>query len=383
MNKEEIKKKLEGLGDTNPKETLRIRGELIKLLKEEIAKTKDESVKSALRLELSEELEKHKVIIKKMRTGKNYSLPKRVGLKVKEIATTISLFMNKSDIINKAKNVITNTTFTSVIVGSLAIGLNALTGGTISLAMLAGLAPTFAYIGLANILKQAMTDTPYESLEKMVNDSDELSNIKDFNNKCIMNNQPFLELLANKSKEKNKDNLITINEQLIEMYQAIIKEAPNDKIRQSLTLELASNMQDLKKCYEKKIHNYKRNKESMNAVDFAKLEKKYLGLCANLTKIESFFPDALKFNLKNLGISTATMYVARIFLSSFFPSIAFDGIKDIITPFIITVINNTASKESFKKHLNVVNSKYTDTLMRINNPEVLKELASTNEKSLA
>ena len=382
MKKEEIKKKLEELADTNLNETIRLRGELIKILKDEIKKSNNPAVQSTLKLELKHELEQHKEIIKKMGRDKTYSLPERVGLKVKEIATTINLFLNKSDIINKAKQVLTGTVASSIVTTFLTIGINALTGGGVTLATITGLVPTFAYIGLSNVLRQMITKTPYQSLVNLDENKDKIfEEASKFGKECILENKQFLDLLVAKSNEHDNNKLILVNEKLIVAYKDIIKKAPNDNIRQSLQMELINVMQDLKKCYEKKKRNYVKDKEEMTALEFAKLEKDYLALCADLTNVESFFADASKFALKNIGINTVTMYVARLILSSCFPSLAFNNLKDAITPFFLTVINNLTNMGEFKNHIKVKSSKYTDTLIKFNKPELFREL--TQEKGMA
>ena len=384
MNKDELKKKITELGDTSPEEVLELRGKLIKLLKETIATTKDNSVKTALRLELKNELEKHKEHIKKMDGTKTYSLPKRVGLKVKEIATTIKLFMNKKDLINKAKAVVTNTAISSVVVGGITVGLNFLTGGTISLAALASLVPTISYIGLSNALRQTITDTPYTSLVKLDEHKEEVyEDAQKFGNDYILNNKEFLELLLAKSKEKDNKQLIDINEKLITKYKEMIKFAPNEKIKQALTIELINVMQELKSGLEKVKKDYIKDKEQMSAMDFAKMEKRYLQLCVDLYQEENFIPAATKKAFKNIKVSTATMYTARLVLSAFFPSLAFDSLTDVVTPFMITVLNNMTNMDNFKDKVKLVNTKYTDLLIKINKPELFKELSNNRNLAMA
>ena len=382
MKKDEIKKKLEELADTNLNETIYLRGKLIKILKAEIKESNDYRVQSALKLELKHELEQHKEIIKKIGQDKTYSLPKRVGLKVKEIATTINLFINKSDIINKAKQVLTKTTTSSILATFITIGMNILTGGGVTLATITGLVPTFSYIGLSNVLKQMITDTPYQSLSKLDDNKDKIFHeASKFGKESILENKAFLDLLISKSNEHDNNKLILINEKLIVTYKDIIKKAPNDSIRQSLQIELINVMQDLKKCYETKKQNYIKDKEDITALEFAKLEKDYLALCADLTNVESFFADVSKIALKNISINTVTMYVARLILSSYFPNLAFNNLKDVITPFFLTVMNNLSNIEEFKKNIKLKPSKYTDTLIKFNKPELFKEI--TNSKGIA
>ena len=121
----------------------------------------------------------------------------------------------------------------------------------------------------------------------------------------------------------------------------------------------------------------------MSALDYAKLEKRYLQLCADLYQEENFIPDATKNAFKNIKVSAATMYTARLVLSAFFPSLAFDSLKDVVTPFIITVLNNMTNMGEFKNKVKLVNTKYTDLLIKMNKPELFKELRSNKELAMA
>ena len=81
MNKEELRKQLEELGNSNPQESLRLSGCLIKTIKQEIANSSNKAKKDLLRVELVQSLEKHKIYIEMARgNGKQIQLPKRVGL---------------------------------------------------------------------------------------------------------------------------------------------------------------------------------------------------------------------------------------------------------------------------------------------------------------
>ncbi len=384
MNNETLRNKIAELGDNCPEEVLKLRGELIKKLKETIASTKDLSVKNTLRLELKDELEKHKAHIKKMNGVKTYNLPKKVGLKVKEIATTIRLFIEKKDLITKAKSVVTNTTISSLIIGGITTGLTVLTGGTLSLPLLASLIPTISYIGLSNIIREVITDTPYMSLLKSNDTKEEMDKkTKKFSDKYILNNKEFLNLLLDKSKKDDNNQLIDINEKLIIKYKEIIKNAPNEEIKKALSLELVNVMQDLKNCFEKKKSNFIKDKEQMTTAEFAKLEKRYLQLCADLYKEENFIPDAFKKAFQNIKINTVTMYTARLVLSAFFPSLAFNSLKDFVTPFIITVLNNITNIGAFKNKIKLSNTKYSDSLIKMNNPDLFREISKNKQLSLA
>ena len=84
---------------------------MIQLLKDEIKKEKDENLKYLYRHMMLEELKRHKEVIEKTRKDKNtkISIPEKLGLFLKDIGTTIKIFMEEHDVVEKAKNIIKET----------------------------------------------------------------------------------------------------------------------------------------------------------------------------------------------------------------------------------------------------------------------------------
>ena len=105
MTKEEINEKIASLQGENLQEELNLRGKLVNALKKEVKQEKDKNKKALLEVELIKAIEEHKKTILKLEKeqGKAISIPKRVGLKVTEIADTIKIFMKKQDILVKLK----------------------------------------------------------------------------------------------------------------------------------------------------------------------------------------------------------------------------------------------------------------------------------------
>ena len=150
MSKDELRTLIEECNDD--KKILNYRGKLIKLLKKEIKETENKKIKDNLNLELIEELTKHKAHISTMLNNKQkYSIPERVGLKVKEIAKTIEIFMQKEDILGKLKKGALSTVTSSLFISAITLAISSISG-PVTLATLASLLPTFSYIGLSNII---------------------------------------------------------------------------------------------------------------------------------------------------------------------------------------------------------------------------------------
>ena len=257
MNRVELRKKLEELGISNPQESLRLSGCLIKSLKQDIANSSSKAEKDLLRVELVQSLENHKKYIELARgTGKTVELPKRVGLKVNEIATTMEIFKEKQDVIQKAKNVVTNTGVSAAIVAGISVAF-ATVGGTLSIATLAGLVPTLCYIGLSNVMREGVKKSDFSKMLETVENKDEIFNAaKQFALDNIVNNKEFTELLLKKKEASELEDMIEVDRALIEQYKNIRDKAPNETIKRALTIELIELIKEFKKYLEKKKKGY-------------------------------------------------------------------------------------------------------------------------------
>lgn len=387
MNKESLIKKIEELGDKNPDEVLILRGKLINLIKEEIKKTDNQTQKSLLRIELISELKKHKKHIEMMKNNSkefNYSLPKQVGLKVKEISTVINLFKEKYDVIEKCKRALTNTAVSGVFVVGISAALTAIAGGGITLASLAALIPTLSYIGLSNILRESVTESGFTKMINTFENKDEIfAAAKEFADKNIVNNEKFINLLLRKKDAKDNHELEVVNKLLIKEYEEIISKAPTDIIRHALIGEKIGVMKELKDIYKSNEKDFIKDKQQMTTIEFAQLEKKILQLDIDIYKEENLIEDALKNAASKIKVNTATMYLARIVLSSVFPSLSFETVADCLEPFFYIVLNNITNLGEFKKHIKLDETKYTEMQIRINKPELFKKLSENKELVMA
>lgn len=366
MNKEELREKLKQLEEDNYQERLHLHGKLLALIKKELKEEKDQVLKAKLKIEYYEELQTHKKIIELCKGKEEFiSIPKKVGLKVQEIALAIEIFKNKHDIIEKLKRAGISSIPSGLLVVAISVGLAAVTGG-VSLATLAATIPSLSYVGLSSLLRSFTTETPMEKLISAYDNKEEnQKKLKDYLQKYIIDNKTLHELL-NKNKEckdrKEKQQLLT---QIIEQFQFIMEDAPTDDIKVALQCEQTNFMKELKSSYEKEKEDFIQDKIKMSVEDFAKLEKKIISLNMNIIENEYFLKDAVKDSIKNTGTSLAIMIVARTILSAAFPSMAITSVKDLLTPAMIITLTNLLNIPSYKDKIPVVPTKYDNQKIKI------------------
>ena len=153
MNKEELQKRIEETEDL--KERIALEGKLITLIKEEIKKEKNPSEKNILRLELNNELKKHRETIKSRRESQTEKIPisESLALRIKEIATTMDIFKENHDVINKLKSAGVSTAISTIFAVGIGVAVTALSAGTLTLPTLASIAPVASYIVLSNLIR--------------------------------------------------------------------------------------------------------------------------------------------------------------------------------------------------------------------------------------
>ena len=205
---EELVKKLKD-EKLSLEEQINYRGELIRILKQEMKNTNHPKVLASLRLTLYNELKVHKEKLKELQKTKNISIPKKVGLKVKEIANTIDIFKEKIDFNNKVKNTALSTAVGSLFAGALTVGLSAIGGVPITLATLASVAPIMCFTGLTGILKMPFNETNWTKMIKNVDTSESDKNkIIKFMDNNVKNNKKLLELIQRKVNTKDENELL-------------------------------------------------------------------------------------------------------------------------------------------------------------------------------
>lgn len=378
MTKEEINEKIASLQGENLQEELNLRGKLVNEIKKEVKQEKDKNKKALLEAELIKAIEQHKKTILKLEKeqGKAISIPKRVGLKVTEIADTIKIFMKKQDILGKLKTAGVSTAACTIFMASISAGLAGI-AGTLSLATLTSLFPSICYVALSNVIRMGFTDTQKSKIIKILTEGNEVAKVTHgFVKENILENNEFLEHLKEyKNFDQNtNDEKIEKCRALIANYREIIQKAPNDEIKSSLDLELAGVLTDLRKCLNVKKKNYIDDQEKLSAVEFVKLEAEIASTSAEIYKITNKVNLVTKETTKNIGKSAVSMYASRALLLGIFPQLGFQNLTSAMMPMVYTVISNLAATDQLKDKIKIAKSNYVEQVITFNNKELADEI---------
>ena len=378
MNKEELIKKLND-EKLSTEETIQLRGQLIKLLKKEIKEAKDNKIILPLRLQLYEELKKHKQVLK-IRGQEKISIPKRVALKVKEIANTITLFKEKYDVVGKAKGAAIGTAVSSLLAGAVTVGISAL-GGPVTLATLATAVPTMCYCGLSGLLRMPFTETGWSKLVKSVDSQEQNKElITAFIEQNVKNDQELNELLNKRNTKLSEKEFIDNNNKLLLKYQALISKCPQPDLQKMLTFEKINLLEEQKRVFENIKQEYIKDKRKLTVAQFADVEKALISLNMTIAKENSYIKEVAKETGKNLVISSGTMLAARGIMACLFPSYAINEIASLGMPLIFTAIGSVANMGELKNKLQLEKEAYDKLKVNINKDK-LRELASKEQNA--
>lgn len=375
MNKEELLEKIKTSEDS--KEILHLRGQLIKELKKEISTEKDYTKKANLEVLLVNELKKHKNHISKMKEKvkeKKYSIPERVALKVKEIAATIQLFLEKKDILGRLKNGVTSATISSIFAIAMSLGITALTGGTIGLASIATIIPTTSYVALSSLINSLTKETQKSKLLELSEKApEEVEKTLAFCKEYIIDNQLFIKASINENKIEDLQEKIENEKKLIDEYNRIIANVPSNQLKQVITLELLDIMKKLDYNYEVLENQYLREKIKLTDEEYESFKNDKSKLKKDIVIKSSFIEETVKTTAANIGRRTAITYATRAALSAIFPSLAFNNVKDALTPFIFTLVGNVFESGKVSKSIKMQKTNYTGTIIRMTHPELFEE----------
>ena len=383
MNKEELINKLKD-ENLSTEETIQLRGQLIKILKKEIKNTQNNKTIIPLRLQLYEELKKHKEALKRRGQEETISIPKRVALKVKEIANTISLFKEKHDLVGKAKNAAIGTTVSSLFAGAVTVGLTLLGGAPVTLATLAAAIPTICYCGLSSIIRMPFTDTGWTKLIKSVETKDKNKElIISFIENNVKNDKELSELLKKKSTKLTEKELIETNNLLLIKYQALISKAPLPELTKMLKFEQINLLTEQKQIFEKIKKEYIKSKRELTLKQFTEVEKTIVSLDLTIAKENSFISEVAKETGKNLAISSGTVLAARGIMSALFPSYAISDIASLGMPLIFTAISNIANMGELKEKIRLEKEAYDKLKVNIDKKKLQEAITKEQTSSLA
>ncbi len=383
MNKKEIKEKLT---ICNEKESVILRGRLISYIRQEIKNTKEPKNKVLLRIELFEELNKHKEVLKNINKGetKELKISEKVANKIRGISNSINIFKEKYDVIEKLKKSTLGIATSSLVIGAFTAITTLLSGGALSIATLTSILPTLSYIGLSNLIKTPFTDTVWTRFTKNYANKDKTTDeIINFIDKNIRENNVLLDLLNKKSSIKDDYQLVNINEELVKEFDKIVDESENDEIRRIMTFEKINTMVDLKKNYNRIKKDYIKDRNQTSKEEYSKLNRKALALEVDIFKENSFIKDVGEQVLKNFGITTSSMYLSKMILSSFFPSLKMESMVDILSPLVFSLINNVGNIGSIKEKIRISHSAYNNQSIQFSDPELFEKLSKPNTLKIA
>ena len=381
MNKEELEKKLKE-ENLSLKDAIQLRGQLITILKKELREQRDPKLQLPIKVQLHEELKKHKEVLKKRGLEDSIPLPERVGLKVKEIANTIEIFKEKHDLIGKIKSSAISTTIGTLIAGAITVGISVIGGAPLTLATLATAIPTIAFCGISGVLRTPFTETTWTKLVKSIDSKDKNQKaILEFIDQNIKDNKPLMELLQRKSKKPNEQELISINKELIEEYTKLIGSSPVPELSKILTFEKINLSTEQKKIYEKIKNEYIKNKRQMTTKEFTDLEKELISTNLQITKENSFYKEVLKESGKELALSSGILVATSAIISAAFPQLGAFNIQDLTVPMIITLIGNLANMGTLKNKIKLEKEQYDQAKTTLTK-EQIKNMLKTNNGQL-
>lgn len=382
MNKEELVNKLKD-ENLSTEETIQLRGQLITLIKKEMKENKNPQLKVTLRLELYNELKKHKEALKKRGT-EGISIPKRVGLKVKEIANAINIFKEKHDIVGKAKSTAIGTAVSTIFAGAVTAGITLLGGAPLTLATLAAVIPTACYCGLSGILRAPFTETAWTKIVKSFDSKDKNQElVLTFMEQNVKNDQELNELLQKRQTKLSEQELIEVNNKLIVKYQGLIEKSPIPELSKTLTFEKINLLTEQKQIYERIKKEYIKSKRNLTITEFANVEKTILSLDMKIAKENSFAKEIAKETGKDLAISSGTMLAARGIMATLFPSYAISSIASLSLPLIFTTLSSIANIGGLKEKIRLEKEAYDKLKVNINKQELKDAIAKQNENNLA
>ena len=361
--------------ETDNNKRFYLRGKLIKALKE----YKNYAIPSEvniLRDKLDKQLAIQKEESKNIRVSNKdkIKLKDRVGLNIKEISNTIKLFLSKHDVINKFKNTCKST----LIGGGITLGIESiitlLLGATLSPSLIISSLPIMGYIGISSLVRNILTKTSYQKYE--------YKNSKEYQE--LIKNVPIeykeeyekIKSLLEEKKDASNLSITSINNKLVELYNKIITTTKVEELRDVFKVEKYNLLQENKKIYEEVIDKHLKDKARLSDKEYQTIKKEQAKNDIALFESENAIKEAGKDALKKSKIDIITLLVARLVVSSLIPGYALTSIKDLLIPLGFMLSNNLIGMIKYNKKL--VNTKYDNKKVNINNKEKFEELAKVN-----
>jgi len=268
--------------------------------------------------------------------------------------------MKKHDVIKKFENVVKGTVSSvgsvAAISAAVALAIRHFTGLPIPLFSLSSLMPVIAYSGLAGIISNLSSKTPFE--QYIYQQSDEY---KALVNEFMDSHKGQLEEIANVIKTKNPDskdeNLIEVNEKLIKLYDKLIYDSSIKGIRDTFGLQALDCLYENRDCCEAIIEKYL-NEEDNDKEKNKEANKKLKEINFEIFKRGNSIKEAIMSSGKNVVKSMGVLLLTRSIFSRVAPQILRMSSGSIEIAFAYALINGVIDIPSYKNKLKLKESNY-------------------------
>lgn len=358
-----LQHKIDSLDPNDYKESIHLRGNLIKLCKKAEKKVKDSKVKMGFRYVSLQQLKKQKETLKVYRktNSKKISIPKKVGLNIKEIGKTINIFMKEKDVITKVKNVITSTALSvtsfGLLFGGISLGFSVALGLPFKLSMLASLFPAAVYSGLASIIRNFGSKSAFQQYQYYKSDE-----FKELVSQFMEENKDRINEIADITKQKvenmDKEERFEINNELIKKIDDLSKSTKIKAISDVFALQALSLFRENKEICEEIKDEYL-NEENNDKEKYKLYNKKLMKINYQIYMRENSVKSALKSSGKNLLTNMKVTVITKLILSKLLPNMfRINGLSSFAVPFAYAMINGLIEIPTYKDKLKFKETEY-------------------------
>lgn len=302
------------------KKIIHLRGKIIKLYKELEHKSLTKEDKFQARHKMIEEIKNHKQVINYLKNCKDtkISIPERLGLTIKDISDTISIFLKEKDVLKKIKNIGYSTAksaiATAAISGGVALALALTLGVPMSVSAFSCVLPVCAYTGISSIIRNFTSKTAFENYEYQQTDEYKaLVNV--FNEKHKEELEEIAKNIKEKEKAKNNNDKIVINERIIEKLDALAKSTKTESLSKVFQLQAYSFYLENKDYCEKIKESYLENKD-IDKEQYIENNKKLFRINMELWKRGNSLGDAIKSSGKQIAKSAKVYLLTKSILTA-------------------------------------------------------------------
>lgn len=378
LNIKLVQLKINDLGTKPTKEEINLRGKLVKLYKQLEKKEVDSNRQLEIRYKGLEELKLHKEAIKKYKSGNKdkISIPEKLGLTILDISKSIEVFLEKRDVITKVKNVTRDTAS-----GTLSVAvITAISGvlfhhffsSTFTLLNVIKSLPIVAYIGLASIIRNLSSDTPFQQYQYFQSDE-----YKDLVNKFNEENKELIDAIAKITKEKdsepNNEKKIAINENLIEKIDELVKKTNIRGVKDAFMLQALTSLRENKELCEQIKEAYL-EEENDDKEKYDLYSKKLRKINYELFVRGNSIKDALIDSGKGVVKNTAVMSLAKAIMSCIAPDVFPLSVNEtLLEPFIFALINGLIDIPTYKNKLKYQETEYKGKV-KLKNKKRIEEI---------